>query len=322
MKKILVTGANSLLGTNIVLELLARAQYEVRVIVRHTNAVLEDPRVELVRANVADVGELEKAASGCDAVVHVAAVTAQDLLHVEDYRFNWECVEKIVEVARRVSIERIILVSSANTIGNGTASEPSEEDTPLESPYADSLYAQSKIRAEQALLRGFENSVIINPTFMIGAWDAKPSSGQIIMMGYGRRVIFAPSGGKNFVSVGAVAGAVCQALERGRPGQRYLAAGVNLSTRDFFRRLCALTRKRSLIVTVPSFLLIGAGYVGDALRWLGVHTSVSSVNMKILCQMEYYSNIKAHGELKMKDTDIDESILQAVEWFKENKMLK
>ena len=50
------------------------------------------------------------------------------------------------------------------------------------------------------------------PTFMIGAWDSRPSSGRIILLCYGRRVMFHPLGGKNFVAAGDVARGIVAVL--------------------------------------------------------------------------------------------------------------
>lgn len=310
--KVLVTGANSLLGTNVTLSLLAKG-YKVRALVRQTNDVID--RVEVIRADINDDRALRLAMEGCSAVIHIAAITSQELLHIEDYRFNWECAERVARMADEMSLERMIYVSSANSIGNGTRLSPAREDQLISKPYSDSLYARSKVIAETAVTAAFSRVIIINPGFMIGPYDSKPSSGAIITRAQGHLVVFAPSGGKSFVHVADVATAIVNALQAGEFSQRYLATGSSMSVREFYKLMKKVTGARFMTVTIPSPLLIGTGYIGDLLRLMGIKTTLSSTNMRILCQMEYYDNSKIVSELGMSQTPISNAIKDAVKWF-------
>ncbi len=79
--KILVTGANGLLGHHVVMELLERHE-QVSIIVRSTaNIYFDLEQVEVFAGDFTDYETLKKAAEGCDAVIHAAAVTATNLLH-------------------------------------------------------------------------------------------------------------------------------------------------------------------------------------------------------------------------------------------------
>lgn len=313
---ILVTGANSLLGTNTVLALLERG-YRVRALVRRSNEVLD--RVEVVRGDVNSEQDLRGAMRGCRAVVHIAAITAQDLLSLEDYSFNWECAVRVARMAREMGLERMIFVSSSNTVGNGTLREPAKEGQAVARPYLGSLYTMSKVRAEREVVQAFERVVIVNPGFMIGAYDSKPSSGAIITRALGRGLVFVPNGGKSFVDVEDVAQAIVGALERGRFGERYLATGVSMSVREFYGVMMRVTGRRFVVVMVPSVLLIGVGYLGNLVRWLGVKSPLTSDNMRILCGMEYYDSEKARVELGMEQRPIEGAIKKAIEYFKQKR---
>lgn len=321
-KKIVITGANSFLGTNVILELCKRG-IQCRALVRHTNPTLDNLPMKIYHGNPAVYEDMLRAATGCDCIVHIAAITDQSLIHYSDYRtFNVGTVENVVAVARQCGIKRVIYVSSANTIGNGTALAPGDESTPVTPPFSDQLYARSKIEAEHVLRTATDiESVILNPTFMLGPHDSKPSSGQIIMMGYHRPIVFATPGGKNIVSVQAVATALCNAIESARAGENYLLSGVNISIADFFRLLARVTNFSSLVIVVPRPFLIIAGYVGDLLRACRIRTQVSSTNMRVVCEKEYYRADKAHHELSLPETSAEQSIASAVDWFRANHML-
>ena len=57
---------------------------------------------------------------------------------------------------------------------------------------------------------------------MLGAYDTKPSSGKIILMGLNKKLLFHPPGGKNFVHVRDVAKGLISCLEKGKNGERFV----------------------------------------------------------------------------------------------------
>ncbi|MEG2605733.1 MAG: NAD(P)H-binding protein [Mucinivorans sp.] len=319
-KNILITGANSFLGTNVVLELASR-QIATRAIVRHTNPTIEGVEtLDIYKGDLSSLAELTQAAMGCDCIVHIASITSQSLPRYKLYRdFNVGMMENVIAAARATGIKRIIYVSSANTIGNGTGpDDPADETREATPPFSRMFYGRSKVEAEAVLRRATDlDYTIVNPTFMLGAYDNKPSSGALIMMGYARRFVFVPVGGKNIVSVHAAASALCNAIEVGRRGENYLLSGESITIRDFMR----LVNPHAHIIIMPRLLLIAAGYVGDVLRFFGLHTALCANNMRVICQREYYSGSKAARELGLARTSISEAIDQAVCWFRLHDML-
>ena len=323
--KVLVTGANGLLGHNVVFELL-KQQYSVRILVRSTQNIHFDlEKIEAFEGNFTDYKTLKQAASGCGAIIHIAAVTVTNLLHYEDYRkINVDGSALLIKVANELNINRLVYVSTANTIGFGTERKLADESFNIEFPFSESFYAQSKVASEQLFIEASDKPnkhiVIINPTFMIGAFDTKPSSGKLILMGYKKRLMFAPKGGKNFVAVEAVAVSICNALVGGQNGERYLASGINLSFKEFYSLQMQVENYSQHIFELPSFILILTGKVGDLIRFLGIKTELCSMNLKQLMIREYYSNTKAKSELTLPETNIKIAIKEAIDWFKDHKM--
>jgi nucleoside-diphosphate-sugar epimerase len=323
--KVLVTGANGLLGHNVVIELL-KQQHSVRIIVRSTKNIQFDVnKVEVFEGNFTDFKTLQQAARDCDAIIHIAAVTATNLLHYEDYRkINVEGSARIIKVANDLNINRIVYISSANTIGFGTEQQFSDERFNIEFPFSESFYARSKMESEQLFIAASnvpdKHIVIINPTFMIGAFDTKPSSGKLMLMGYKKWFMFTPKGGKNFVTVKDVAVCVCNALVQGRNGERYLASGINLSFSEFYSLQSQIGNYRQYVFELPDFILILIGKFGDFLRRLGIKTELCSMNLRQLIIREFYSNAKAKSELKLPQTDLKIAIKEAIDWFKNHNM--
>ncbi|WP_262245458.1 NAD-dependent epimerase/dehydratase family protein [Parapedobacter soli] len=323
--RVLVTGANGLLATNTIATLLSRG-YEVRGLIRDTGkfTLPIGSGLELVIGDITDAASLERATAGCDFVVHCAATTDQRLLRYEDYHLiNVVGTEHVVRVAQKHGVKKMVYVGTANTFGYGTPTVPGDETLPPKPPFTNAWYAKSKLEGQRLVLAatGEMAVTIVSPTFMIGPYDGKPSSGAIIRMGYRKKVLFHPPGGKNFVNVVDAANGVVDALEKGRHKEAYLLAGENLTYRAFFKRLCVQTGQQTLLIRVPGTLLRITGYIGDLLRLLGVRTALSTVNMKILRINNYYCSNKAQTELGTTFHPIDNGISAAIAWFKSRKML-
>ena len=323
---VLVTGANGLLGHHVVFELLKR-QHQVRIIVRsRKNIYFDTTLVDVIEGNFADADCFKNAAQGCDAIIHIAAVTATDLLHYEDYsKINVEGSAEIIRIADELNINTIVYVSSANTIGYGTREQFADESFPIRFPFTDSFYAQSKSASEQLFIEASRKPnrhiIIVNPTFMIGAFDPKPSSGKLMIMGYKRALNFIPKGGKNFVPVTDVAVAVCNAITQGKNGERYLLSGINLSFKEYYNLQKEVGKYEQRIIELPDWILMVVGKAGDVLRKMGVKTEVCSMNIRQLMIREYYSNRKAKLDLNLPETDLKIAINEAIDWFKEHKMI-
>jgi nucleoside-diphosphate-sugar epimerase len=321
--KVLITGANGLLGHHVVMQ-LQKMYCDIKVLLRGNREIYFDlSNIELVIGNFTDYETLKKAAEGCDAIIHIAALTSTNLLYYNDYsKINVDGSAMIIKVANEQNIKKIVFVSTANTIGHGSLNNTADEFNHIDFPFSKSFYAQSKLEAEKLFIEASKmpdrHVIIINPTFMIGSHDTKPSSGKLILMGYKKRFNFVPSGGKNFVAVSDVATAICNALTMGNNGHRYLASGVNLSFKEFYKLQSRVGGYNQKIIILPTFLLVMIGKIGDVIRLFGIKTEICSMNLNQLIVQEYYNNEKAVTQLAMPQKPIHSAINEAINWFKEN----
>jgi len=324
MNKVLVTGSNGLLGSNLIIELLER-NYQVKALVRNPASLIipRHPNLELVHGSLFE--DLKRNLKDCYAVIHVAAETSPNLIRYEDYRkTNVEGTLNLLHAAITQKLEKFIFVSTANTLGYADDFNDGEEHQPIKAPYEKSFYALSKLEAEERILQYSDRITILitNPTFMLGAYDTKPSSGRIILMGANKKIVFYPPGGKNFVNVKDVALGLVRCMELGKNGEKYLLAGENLTYREFFEKLGDFFGSRPILVQIPQAVLRLLGFFGDILKKLGIKTSLSKVNMDILVVNNFYSNKKSKRELKMRYKSIELGISEAVGYFKESGKLK
>ncbi len=324
-EKVLVTGANGLLGANIVRELMHRG-YDVRILARETSDLsgLAEVSFEKVNGDILDQGSVNMAVEGCDHVIHSAANTSQWPTSYAYYEpVNVHGTQHVIEAVKRHNIKRFIFVSSANAFGNGTKEKPGTELSEFNGIRIGSGYMISKFVAQQFVLSEVEKSnlpaVVVNPTFMIGPYDSKPSSGKIILMGMRKRIQATPSGGKNFIHVRDAAIGTCNALTMGRTGECYLLANENLSYREFFALLNEVTGENPVSLGLPGFLLKGMGAGGTLFEKIFRKPApLSLVNARMLCLENYYSAKKAIEALALPQTSIETAITEAISWFRKN----
>jgi len=159
--KVLVTGGCGLIGSSSV-DLLLREYAPAQIVIldnlvrgslSNVEAALTDPRVTLVRGDIRDVGTVEQAMRGMDAVLHMAAlrITACAAEPREGLEVMCDGSFNVVEAARAAGVKKVVAASSASIYGLAE-SFPTRED---HHPYNDQTwYGASKVMLE-GLLRAY-----------------------------------------------------------------------------------------------------------------------------------------------------------------------
>ncbi|MFW5835620.1 MAG: NAD-dependent epimerase/dehydratase family protein [bacterium] len=321
---LLVTGANSFLAGNIIMELLNRG-YNVRGMLRKTaRLMISHERLQSFYGAITKENDVIKAAKDCNIIIHVASLTDQSIADYTKYEMvNVEGTRNIIKAAKKFNVKKIIYVSTANTFAYGTRTEPGNETVPAKYPFTHSGYVISKRKAQTIILDSFKESeteiIVVNPTFMIGPNDWKISSNRIILRALDSRFLLIPPGGKNFIHVKDVATGICNAVETGKDGECYILANVNLTYKEFYKKMFFETSKKPFLVTIPKSFLIIAGIAGNLVRYAGFNTAVNLTNMKILSIGNYYTANKAVREISLPQTPIEKAIEDTVSWFAKEK---
>ncbi|WP_219064677.1 NAD-dependent epimerase/dehydratase family protein [Pseudomonas sp. UMAB-08] len=152
---VLITGGAGFIGSHLADALLANG-YCVRVLDdlstgKRSNLPLGNPRIELVEGDVADAALVVRAAMGCQAVVHLAAVASVQASvddPVRTHQSNFIGTLNVCEAMRQAGIKRVLFASSAAVYGNNGDGESISEDTP-EVPLTP--YASDKLSSEHYL---------------------------------------------------------------------------------------------------------------------------------------------------------------------------
>lgn len=326
--KILITGADGMLGSSICREALIQG-YSVRAFIlpnRNMNTLNGLP-IELFYGNLLDKISLEKAVEGCDVIINAAASTQiwprRNALINE---INFEAVLNLVLLAKKYKIHRFIQIGTANSFGHGTKNNPGNEQTDFMGNFYKMDYVDSKYKAQVWLLNEAKESkfpaIVINPTFMVGPYDSGPSSGKILLSLIQNQLPGYTSGMKNFVYSKDVAVATVNAIKLGELGNCYIAGNINLSFKEFFIEACKVQGKPFKLIKIPSFLIISIGLFSSVISRvtkrppkLGFHMAKQSI------MVQCYSASKAQNKLNMPSTPIREAIKSCIDWWKENEYL-
>lgn len=323
--KVFVTGADGMLGTNIVHELLDR-KYEVKCLVhpKSLSKTLDGLQIEKLSGNILEPNTFESHLTGCDFVIHVAASTAvwpgrNEMVN----RINLEGTRNVMMAAKKANIKRFIHVGSANTFAPGTKEKPGNELNPYEGWKYKNDYMDSKYKCHQMLLNAFKTEafpvIIVAPTYMIGPFDSGPTSGRLLLSLVEGKVPAYSIGVKSFVHTRDVAIAMVNALTMGRLGEAYIAGGENLSLGDFFKKASKVAEIKFKLIRIPYVFVLITGLVGSIFaRITGKAPSLSFGMARMSGMLQYYSSQKAISELSMPQTPVEQAIADCLKWFRDN----
>ena len=324
--KAFVTGATGFLGSHVA-RVLSNQGADLRLLVRAGSNLknLNGMKAETANGDLRDVPSLERAMSGCDTVFHI---TADYRLWVRDpnemYRTNVAGTRGMLEAARKLGIRRMVYTSSVATIGFRTDGRAADEDSPVSLADMIGHYKRSKFMAEQIALeagRAGMHVVTVNPTTPIGEQDVKPTpTGRIVVDFLQRKFPAYVETGLNLVDVRECALGHVAALEKGRPGERYILGGEDLTLKQILDKLGQITGLPSPKLKLPYVVAFVAGVVDEAVTGLLLRreprATVDTVRMGK--KKMFASSAKAERELGWKVVPVDDALRRAVEWFRTN----
>lgn len=320
----LITGATGLVGGHVARALVETGE-RVRILVRERSSRegLAGLSLEEVRGDVRDLESLRKACAGVDRVVHAAGVTRLDPFAPERLRrVNVEGTRNVVTAAREAGVRRLLHVSSTSAVGAGSLDRPADETTAWNLGHK-GPYWQTKRAAEELVIEaaraGQIDAVVINPSYVLGPGDVKPSSGAVLIAAASGLALAYPDGGTGFVDARDVGLGARLALEKGRSGERYILSGENLTFRQLLELVARERGLRAPLVPLPRELAMGVAKVGDALgpRFPRAFGYLNTPFIATLFELSYVSGEKARRELGFSPRPVREAVRDALRWFEE-----
>jgi len=328
--KVLVTGGTGFLGANLVHHLVARGD-PVRVLKRRRTPpdILQGLPVEFVEGDLTDRESLERACAGVEGVYHVAALVSYwRPRRAWQHRVNVEGTRNVVDAAARAGVRRLVHTSSIAAIGYPASrdGQPADEETEWNWGPQDVGYCTTKHLGERAALaangHGLE-VVVVNPAVIFGPRDVHRNTGRLITMVAQNSTLPWPEGVITTCDVDDVCAGHVAAMERGRPGRRYILGGEHWRFRDLIQAVAEILGKKVRVVTVP-------GWVESLVAWTAYGASLLTRReppltpelVRVRRLVGTYSSARAIRELGYPQTPLRATLEKTYRWYVENGYLK
>jgi dihydroflavonol-4-reductase len=326
--KVVVTGANGFLGSWLTKE-LSKEGYDVHILVRPTSDLsdLEGAKYKTLIGDVTDPQSLEKAFEGARGVFHLAGVVAyqhKDRPLME--RVNVLGTENVLQAVEKMKVPKILHLSSVVAIGaskkpNSILNENSEYTIQnLNLGYFETK-RKAEILVKEHTKKGLFESIIVNPSTVYGAADAKKGSRSVqVKVAQGHFPFYTP-GGPNVVAVEDVIDGIMKAWAKGRSGERYILSGENWTVKQLFTEIASAAGVEPPKYLLPSSVLHTIGFLGDILRPLGIKGPITRENAWTSTMFHWFDNSKAKRELGFNPRPARIAIHNSVEWMKQHGLL-
>ena len=325
-----ITGATGLLGANLAV-LLREHGIDVRCTRRATSNTihLEPYDIEWVEADLSSTSALTQAFDGADVIFHCAAAVSI-LRNVTQTltQTNVDGTNNVLAAIQAADAGRLVHCSSTVAIGLSEDGMPATERNAwnLAKYGRDDGYATTKKQSEDNVLRAAADgldAVVVNPGYLFGAFDQRPSSGRMLIDVVTRQVPGHSAGINNFANASDVAAGLVAAWKKGTRSERYILGGENLNYKECFQRIAAVAGTRPPGMSVPSWMAKPFGWLGDIQqRVTGREPLLNSNTIGWGYTKNFmFSSEKAIAELGYQPQPIEKGIAEALAWFRNCEMV-
>ncbi|WP_455924380.1 SDR family oxidoreductase [Pseudomonas putida] len=330
-----VTGATGLLGNNTVHTLLQR-NIKVKALVRSVEKARKqfgDLPVEWIQGNLLEVEKFSQHLQGCDTLLHTAAYFRDSYKGGKHWQIlydtNVKATERLLAAAYKAGIRKAVHVSSIAVLQGG----PDEviDETMSRPEHGADDYYRSKILSEQVVhefLRQHPDMSIsmVLPGWMFGPGDIGPtSSGQFLLDFVQRKLPGVLPGTFSVVDARDVALHLIAAIEKGRSGERYLAAGRHMDMGSIFQALAGVSGVPAPQRKVPLAMLRLIASVYEVYHLItGKPVLISTSTVKLMAQERgrtHFSHDKSAQELGCSFRPVEQTLADTLKWYRDNDYL-
>uniref|UniRef100_A0A7C8ZVK8 NAD-dependent epimerase/dehydratase domain-containing protein n=1 Tax=Opuntia streptacantha TaxID=393608 RepID=A0A7C8ZVK8_OPUST len=273
-KKIVVTGASGYLGGRLCYALVNRG-YSVRAFVRRSSDVSALPAAgdnfELFFGDVTDYPSLLAAFSGCHIVFHSAALVEPWLPNPSRFfTVNVEGLRNVIQAYKEThTVEKIVYTSSFFALGPTDGGYVANENQVHHEKFFCTEYERSKVEADKIALQAASEGVPIVPVYPgVIYGSGKITAGNVVARLLIERFNWRLPGyighgndRYSFSHVDDVMEGHIAAMEKGRPGERYLLTGENASFKDVFDLAAIITKTSRPRFSIPLWVIEAYGWM-------------------------------------------------------------
>jgi dihydroflavonol-4-reductase len=317
--KVCVTGATGFVGAHVTRALVERGD-EVRVAYRNPDRLdaLRGVRFRRAKADVLDYRAMRRAVRGSEVLFHIAGFVGSSPSE-RVWRLNAHGPLVAVEAAAAEGLRRVVVTSTISAIGTPDGADPADEGTEYPEDWLGLAYPDSKRQGELAAIDAGDRHgievVVVNPAYVLGVPVNRDQPGETStrMIGNYLRgrlpaVIDAPM---NFADVEDVAHGHLLALEHGRPGERYILGGENVTWPRLVDRIAEISGVRTPVMVLPT----GIARVARVREAMGLPGPMPAEASDLMGRDWRFSSRKAASKLGYSARPLDETLLETIAWY-------
>jgi farnesol dehydrogenase len=322
--KIFVTGATGFIGKRLV-EMLLETGNEVHAIYRSKSKSLtfEHEHLKWFQGDILDIQSIETAMEGCGQVYHIAAfASVWENTHGDFSKYNIQGTINIIETAKKLGINNIVATSTAGVFGpslNGIITEKTISQIPYFTGYERSKAESERIISDY--VKKDLRIIIVNPTRVYGpgALNESNSVTKMIKSYITGKWHIIPGNGTsigNYVFVDDVANGHILAMEKGKPGERYILGGENVSYNNFFETLSKISGRKYLLIKMPLWAILSMGYFMLFLnKRLKIRPRITPQHVRKFNYNWEVSSKKSETEFGYTYTSLQTGIAKTIQWL-------
>jgi dihydroflavonol-4-reductase len=312
--KVFVTGGNGFIGSAVVRTLIAQG-HAVRCLLRKTSKVdrLDGLPYERVEGDVRDAASMLAGLEGCDGAMHLM----EDVV-VKGTRHLLDAARARPAGAR----PRVVFVSSILAVNGSAEPQPFDETTAFTLPQRRLNYSRCKLLAEAMCLEAAKEGtpvVIVNPGEVYGPNDRDLITACNLIDFAKSNPVLVCNGGTSVAYVDDVALAAVRALEKGRPGERYILGGENLTVKQLAELSLELLGQKASVVKVPNFILKSLTAVATTLH---IPLPYNPHVIPYATKYWFMDSSKAQRELGVTFRSARECLEPTLRWLQESGRIK
>ncbi len=326
--KIFVTGATGFIGSKLCMK-LAGLGHQVHALYRSESKtdILLHPEIKLFKGDILNYESLKNAMNACQQIYHMAAFTD---VWIKDesriYELNVTGTLNVLNAAMETGINDIVISSTAGVFGPSLDGNEVSETSIRQVDFFIEYERTKAIAEEMALgfLQSGMNIKIVNPTRVFGPGVLNPSNSvtKLIASYLAGKWRMIPGNGNsigNYVFIDDAVNGHMLAMEKGRPGERYLLGGENISYNDFFILIGEIAGRRRLMLKVPLTPIFFASDLAIlANKLTGVKPFITKGLIKKFNYNWRVNSQKAINELGYAPASFRESLTKTIDWIKNN----
>jgi dihydroflavonol-4-reductase len=319
--KACVTGATGFVGAHVTKGLAERGD-EVRVTYRNPDrlSALSGVDYRQAKTDVLDYKAMRRAVRGSEVLFHTAGFVGSSPSELV-WQLNAHAPVIAVEAAAAEGLRRVVVTSTISAIGLPQDDKPADERTEYPDNWLGLAYPDSKHEGERAALAAGERHgievVVVNPAYVLGVPVNREQPGETSTRTIGNylrgrlpAVVGAPM---NFADVEDVARGHLLAADEGRPGERYILGGENLTWHRLIERVAELSGVRFPVLVLPPEI----ARVGRVREAIGVPGPMPAEATDLMGRDWRFSSTKAERQLGYTARSLDETLQTTIDWYME-----